>query len=169
MIRRPPRSTLFPYTTLFRSAASNAGSLSSLERRESTPNFTIRSSSGDSLSMAVRISCTVPMIEEYRTNHWEARCRSKADVRIRLLALIGARVFLKGGRPGSVLTFDTGDAARFRKIFRQQVTSPFVARAIRNRRCIPSLIGSEELRIVLRRIGRRLGSLRYALKRVMLR
>src|SRR5947208_13517654 len=24
MIRRPPRSTLFPYTTLFRSAASNA-------------------------------------------------------------------------------------------------------------------------------------------------
>src|SRR5260221_940176 len=25
MIRRPPRSTLFPYTTLFRSAASGAG------------------------------------------------------------------------------------------------------------------------------------------------
>src|SRR5256885_8810617 len=25
MIRRPPRSTLFPYTTLFRSAADNAG------------------------------------------------------------------------------------------------------------------------------------------------
>src|SRR3712207_5134997 len=29
MIRRPPRSTLFPYTTLFRSAAGGAGSVSS--------------------------------------------------------------------------------------------------------------------------------------------
>src|SRR2546422_2548521 len=28
MIRRPPRSTLFPYTTLFRSAAVNAGRVS---------------------------------------------------------------------------------------------------------------------------------------------
>src|SRR3712207_7492342 len=28
MIRRPPRSTLFPYTTLFRSAAATASSLS---------------------------------------------------------------------------------------------------------------------------------------------
>src|SRR3712207_8144656 len=29
MIRRPPRSTLFPYTTLFRSPRGNSGSLSS--------------------------------------------------------------------------------------------------------------------------------------------
>src|SRR5260370_23919213 len=28
MIRRPPRSTLFPYTTLFRSAATTTGSVS---------------------------------------------------------------------------------------------------------------------------------------------
>src|SRR3712207_8567495 len=29
MIRRPPRSTLFPYTTLFRSVSSTAGSIDS--------------------------------------------------------------------------------------------------------------------------------------------
>src|SRR3712207_7442225 len=35
MIRRPPRSTLFPYTTLFRSALATAKN-SSNERRENT-------------------------------------------------------------------------------------------------------------------------------------
>src|SRR3712207_9284198 len=34
MIRRPPRSTLFPYTTLFRSVCSPAKSMSSLIRWE---------------------------------------------------------------------------------------------------------------------------------------
>src|SRR5256885_7347171 len=32
MIRRPPRSTLFPYTTLFRSAASNQSTLAIYSR-----------------------------------------------------------------------------------------------------------------------------------------
>src|SRR5688572_32287100 len=31
MIRRPPRSTLFPYTTLFRSAARSAGGLTTCQ------------------------------------------------------------------------------------------------------------------------------------------
>src|SRR3712207_8817595 len=34
MIRRPPRSTLFPYTTLFRSGLRNSGGLHRLERRD---------------------------------------------------------------------------------------------------------------------------------------
>src|SRR6516165_5183129 len=33
MIRRPPRSTLFPYTTLFRSRSSRLGYSGSIERR----------------------------------------------------------------------------------------------------------------------------------------
>src|SRR3989475_8567597 len=33
MIRRPPRSTLFPYTTLFRSHAADAGAMAWRERR----------------------------------------------------------------------------------------------------------------------------------------
>src|ERR1041384_5532676 len=36
MIRRPPRSTLFPYTTLFRSASSAAGSTARRGARESS-------------------------------------------------------------------------------------------------------------------------------------
>src|SRR3712207_9001604 len=34
MIRRPPRSTLFPYTTLFRSAVSSVGSLKLYDLRD---------------------------------------------------------------------------------------------------------------------------------------
>src|SRR3712207_7910031 len=33
MIRRPPRSTLFPYTTLFRSAARSSGSSAAIRER----------------------------------------------------------------------------------------------------------------------------------------
>src|SRR2546427_5885550 len=33
MIRRPPRSTLFPYTTLFRSVAGHKGAFDSVEHR----------------------------------------------------------------------------------------------------------------------------------------
>src|SRR2546428_4056122 len=38
MIRRPPRSTLFPYTTLFRSPACEHASLCFVERRVGTPH-----------------------------------------------------------------------------------------------------------------------------------
>src|SRR3712207_7773874 len=34
MIRRPPRSTLFPYTTLFRSGVAEAGALEHLQREQ---------------------------------------------------------------------------------------------------------------------------------------
>src|SRR5688572_32686262 len=37
MIRRPPRSTLFPYTTLFRSSASPSGSTPSSSRTNGCP------------------------------------------------------------------------------------------------------------------------------------
>src|SRR5258708_15803372 len=37
MIRRPPRSTLFPYTTLFRSPAHECTLAASFERLEPTP------------------------------------------------------------------------------------------------------------------------------------
>src|SRR5258708_21591600 len=39
MIRRPPRSTLFPYTTLFRSSSSAPIGCSFGVRRKSTPPF----------------------------------------------------------------------------------------------------------------------------------
>src|SRR5258708_29670606 len=53
MIRRPPRSTLFPYTTLFRSALSPARSASYVppHRRKDSPMFTL---SGASIPSTVR-------------------------------------------------------------------------------------------------------------------
>src|SRR2546429_7559228 len=39
MIRRPPRSTLFPYTTLFRSARKSAGSSQSERKSAPAPNL----------------------------------------------------------------------------------------------------------------------------------
>src|SRR5258708_40166828 len=39
MIRRPPRSTLFPYTTLFRSALVNAPVFSTVERQSAMFQF----------------------------------------------------------------------------------------------------------------------------------
>src|SRR5688572_32528067 len=39
MIRRPPRSTLFPYTTLFRSALLDAGAKLSAKRQAAAPKL----------------------------------------------------------------------------------------------------------------------------------
>src|SRR5438132_3971067 len=43
MIRRPPRSTLFPYTTLFRTRASSAAGTSARPPTRPTPDRTPRS------------------------------------------------------------------------------------------------------------------------------
>src|SRR3712207_8300383 len=51
MIRRPPRSTLFPYTTLFRSARSTAGG--SLTALASSPSFTLNDSADGSGTLSV--------------------------------------------------------------------------------------------------------------------
>src|SRR2546427_9421670 len=56
MIRRPPRSTLFPYTTLFRSEASKAevwplASYGGRRASQRTPRFTV------SLELARQLSC----------------------------------------------------------------------------------------------------------------
>src|SRR5436853_2948183 len=42
MIRRPPRSTLFPYTTLFRSRGSHADRLSSPNQTNGAPSCVLR-------------------------------------------------------------------------------------------------------------------------------
>src|SRR5258705_9899740 len=42
MIRRPPRSTLFPYTTLFRSTVSSSLSTSSIDRSPEARSVTTR-------------------------------------------------------------------------------------------------------------------------------
>src|SRR3712207_8007370 len=76
MIRRPPRSTLFPYTTLFRSTASVASSsTASGSRQASSPSATsppttkVSSSSG----AAARISRSVSTRSEEHTSELQSR------------------------------------------------------------------------------------------------
>src|SRR2546425_8090160 len=55
MIRRPPRSTLFPYTTLFRSCPPPAGGLSAARSRGPEVHH-MRSSSGTRVGFALHKS-----------------------------------------------------------------------------------------------------------------
>src|SRR5260370_19120564 len=50
MIRRPPRSTLFPYTTLFRSTCRVAAIDNETQYSPPVPDRTARSASGETLS-----------------------------------------------------------------------------------------------------------------------
>src|SRR3712207_8507637 len=58
MIRRPPRSTLFPYTTLFRSAATGRGRTTYARRGESRSR-PVRRARGASAT-AERSTCSAP-------------------------------------------------------------------------------------------------------------
>src|SRR2546430_9857777 len=55
MIRRPPRSTLFPYTTLFRSAGPTGQSITQLYARESYDSWVI--STGKSIAGGEHTVC----------------------------------------------------------------------------------------------------------------
>src|SRR3712207_7990161 len=69
MIRRPPRSTLFPYTTLFRSARSAVGPFASLLRRDETAMR--RSSSSESpVTVTIRRN---PARSEEHTSELQSR------------------------------------------------------------------------------------------------
>src|SRR3712207_7951556 len=54
MIRRPPRSTLFPYTTLFRSASRGSSSTGTTDARRVRPRRTGVTSGGSSGRRPVR-------------------------------------------------------------------------------------------------------------------
>src|SRR2546429_1475465 len=70
MIRRPPRSTLFPYTTLFRSSA---------QRDRSDDDFAIRIDHGD------RIAVAIGNIETSRSEEHTSELQSRLHLVCRLL------------------------------------------------------------------------------------
>src|SRR5690349_22182113 len=76
MIRRPPRSTLFPYTTLFRSLPPSLGGPSS----DSTDSRTWRQSQRAQRSMRGRSSSRVVRSEEHTSE-----LQSRRDLVCRLL------------------------------------------------------------------------------------
>src|SRR3712207_8783257 len=63
MIRRPPRSTLFPYTTLFRSLAGGVEGGERLVHEEKARGGQERPADGDPLLLAAR-QCRGPAVEE---------------------------------------------------------------------------------------------------------
>src|SRR2546425_6806345 len=67
MIRRPPRSTLFPYTTLFRSARSACTSARGL----SLPRLVCYPACADPTPVAV-VSCGVPARSEEHTSELQS-------------------------------------------------------------------------------------------------
>src|SRR5437588_3766817 len=74
MIRRPPRSTLFPYTTLFRSAKANG----SVERSRSSP----ASPSGSGASSGSTMHACAPAT---RSEEHTSELQSHSDLVCRLL------------------------------------------------------------------------------------
>src|SRR2546422_5948695 len=74
MIRRPPRSTLFPYTTLFRSPSRRASAPSSSKRGSSLPPSTssrpIRRSEEHTSELQSRLHLVCRLLLEKKKKRW---------------------------------------------------------------------------------------------------
>src|SRR2546430_12303049 len=85
MIRRPPRSTLFPYTTLFRSSKPNGGILPRpgtlvLRLSEASPN-----TSSDTISHVLISTCDIVSEEVLRSEEHTSELQSQSNLVCRLL------------------------------------------------------------------------------------
>src|SRR5690349_23461411 len=81
MIPRPPRSTLFPYTTLFRSSASSGGDASKLLESMPGDSFVALASP----EFGETIKKIVDLIEENRSEEHTSELQSRRDLVCRLL------------------------------------------------------------------------------------
>src|SRR3712207_7209879 len=72
MIRRPPRSTLFPYTTLFRSSTSCGVMISASSRAAARPRCP-RSESASSSGVSMTTECCNPNRSEEHTSELQSR------------------------------------------------------------------------------------------------
>src|SRR5256885_7003114 len=102
MIRRPPRSTLFPYTTLFRSSRSSSSSSS-----HSSSSSSSSSSSNSSSSSSMRSPLTWSRSEEH-TSELQSPCNlvcrllleKKNELRTSYLCSFRRRGFVRCCNPG---------------------------------------------------------------------
>src|SRR2546428_9274567 len=81
MIRRPPRSTLFPYTTLFRSP----GSLVSRARQDWRAMSALEQALGGSAIEVVAKATRRRFTVEYRSEEHTSELQSRSDLVCRLL------------------------------------------------------------------------------------
>src|SRR2546430_9018960 len=100
MIRRPPRSTLFPYTTLFRSRAPSAGEVLSKERdlgddRESRINPSRDRKSTRLNSSHSQISYAVFCLKKKKIPVGFVAAVGKRFVLLRCLVLLGLLMHLE--------------------------------------------------------------------------
>src|SRR5947207_8876067 len=81
MIRRPPRSTLFPYTTLFRSAAASVPSSVTVPAGATSATFTVNTS-----IVVVATSATISATyDNTRSEEHTSELQSHSDLVCRLL------------------------------------------------------------------------------------
>src|SRR5260370_26626911 len=86
MIRRPPRSTLFPYTTLFRSAVKLLGNLARAARRMVLVSDLVRSRSGlIAAFLATRVLSTSDVVRTDRSEEHTSELQSHLNLVCRLL------------------------------------------------------------------------------------
>src|SRR2546421_5411276 len=85
MIRRPPRSTLFPYTTLFRSSTMSRGVFAGMN----TPNQIALSASfkpaSDGVGRSGRSATRVGDLPDLRSEEHTSELQSRSDLVCRLL------------------------------------------------------------------------------------
>src|SRR5438874_2996536 len=92
MLRRPPRSTLFPYTTLFRSATSSARSRSS----------TARSASWQKAERSNK---------DTRSEEHTSELQSRRDLVCRLLLEKKKKILTQGHRPARISLWECRPAS----------------------------------------------------------
>src|SRR5580698_11091270 len=83
LIRRPPRSTLFPYTTLFRSCCARGTSASPLRARVARPSPTTSSARSEEhtseLQSHVNLGCRLLLIKKKKRHEGEGEEEEKIE------------------------------------------------------------------------------------------
>src|SRR2546430_6528393 len=87
MIRRPPRSTLFPYTTLFRSQVVLNSNLRVIEVDLFGPNFILHSFDDFAFSQTLNrfLTCTIGCGTDGRSEEHTSELQSQSNLVCRLL------------------------------------------------------------------------------------
>src|SRR2546422_6953499 len=91
MIRRPPRSTLFPYTTLFRSSAANQEDILRGARRSLDARAAFWSALGEQLFPQRAPKCRTGIRSEEHTSELQSRLHFVCSLLLEKKKIIGSK------------------------------------------------------------------------------